>query len=84
MGRGIETAMLNYIKDEYIERRSFDRLRAIFIPTAKNKPAMAFYSDHGFSLTQGEEGAECHYTLLPDDSILMGCHWIEVKKQKEP
>ena len=84
MGRGIETAMLNYIKEEYIGRMTFDRLRALFIPTAKNKPAVNFYTEQGFSLTEGETGIECHYTLLSDDSELMGCHWIKVNERNEP
>ena len=82
MGRGIETAMLNYIKSEYILRRSFVRLSAKYIPTARNKPALGFYPEQGFGLVRGEPGAECQYALLPDDLVLMGCDWIKVNGRK--
>jgi FkbH-like protein len=47
MGRGVECAFMDYVVRE-LGHRGFARLQGEFLPTAKNKPAEAFLTDHGF------------------------------------
>jgi FkbH-like protein len=82
MGRGIETAMLNYIKEEYFGRRGLACLRALFSPTKKNKPALDFYTDQGFVIEEGDLDTGLRYTQLVGSSTLKNCHWIIVNERK--
>jgi FkbH-like protein len=81
MGRGIETAMINFIKEEYFGNSGVSSLDALFIPTIKNRPAQQFYPDQGFDVIDGNPGDECRYTLLADNSSILNCHWIKVNKR---
>jgi FkbH-like protein len=82
MGRGIETAMVNFIKQEYFGRRGVSSLSALFIPTKKNMPAQQFYPDQGFEAVDGDSNDECHYALLADNSSILSCHWIKINERK--
>ena len=83
MGRGIETAVMNFLKEEYFGRRGMGKLNALFMPTNKNMPAQQFYPDQGFeTVTDGSSGDTskgCHYTLLADNSSIVSCYWIKIK-----
>ncbi|MEK7180798.1 MAG: HAD-IIIC family phosphatase [Patescibacteria group bacterium] len=48
MGRGIEYVFMDYLAKN-LDMHGFKTLHAVFAPTAKNKPAEAFLSDHGFT-----------------------------------
>ena len=83
MGRGIETAMINFIKQEYFGRRNVGSLNALFIPTLKNMPAQQFYSEQGFDTVSGDSSDELRYTLLVDKSSILNCHWIKINERKD-
>lgn len=83
MGRGIETAMINFIKQEYFGRRNVGSLNALFIPTLKNMPAQQFYSEQGFDTMSGDSSDELRYTLLVDKSSILNCHWIKINERKD-
>jgi predicted enzyme involved in methoxymalonyl-ACP biosynthesis len=82
MGRGIETAIMNYIKEEYFGRLGVRSLKALFTPTKKNMPAQQFYPDQGFNLASEETSDGCCYLLLADNSSILDCHWIKINERK--
>lgn len=77
MGRGIETAVMNYIKKNYIKHMSDNGLKALYIPTQKNKPVSSFYKDEGFTVVDGENESES-YMLSADNVAEKSCSWINV------
>jgi FkbH-like protein len=57
LGRGIETAGMNCVKELVGRRFSSSRLLGRFVPTAKNAPAKDFLPEQGFrELERGEDG----------------------------
>ena len=48
MGRGIETALMNHVKQRLLDEPGHVELRGRFVPTARNQPAETFYEDQGF------------------------------------
>lgn len=77
IGRTIEKAFLNHIislaKDENV-----DEIRAEYIATAKNHPAMDFLKDNGFSKIS-EDGARSAWKQRVGESGLSCPDWIEWK-----
>lgn len=57
LGRGVETALLSALVGAAREDGA-RRIQGLFIPTAKNAPARDFYSRHGFTLADEQDGAE--------------------------
>lgn len=55
IGRTVETALLSHIARES-KKRGMESLTGAFIRTAKNAPAEMLYRNHGFALTQENEG----------------------------
>lgn len=82
MGRGIETAIMNHIKQRLMEDRSGLELRGRFVPTAKNKPVEAFYDDQGFRLLERASTGERLYGLRRDEARLLPCDWIKVTQDE--
>jgi len=78
MGRGIEKAVMNFLKQEYFERRGMSTLNAEFSPTKKNIPAQQVYPEQGFEVLSGKAGEGCQYTLLANNSSILSCHWIKI------
>ena len=67
LGRGIETAICNQLKQSVFEDLKSRELSARFAPTAKNKPAANFVERQGFEHTAiSEDGIVC-YCLLKQD-----------------
>jgi FkbH-like protein len=81
MGRGIETAMMNYIKEHYLANGFLKALTAEFIPTRKNMPAENFYPQQGFTVVESGVESGTRYELRAADARLSDCHWIDVIKQ---
>ena len=81
MGRGIETAMMNFVKRQYIERKGLSEISALFVPTMKNMPAKQFYTEQGFDITNEDSDNELHYTLPAEKSSILDCHWIKVTER---
>lgn len=80
MGRGIETAVMNFLKEEYFGRRNMRSIESMFVPTRKNMPARNFYIDQGFEAVTGDSEEASSYTLLTDNSSILNCHWIKTNE----
>lgn len=77
MGRGVETAIMNYIKQAFVEREDLSLLTAEFIPTPKNKPAANYFADQG--LHPAEEGIGLHFKSDKNEANAAACPWIKTK-----
>lgn len=77
MGRGVETSLMNHIKQQFILRRELQVLTAEFLPTAKNKPAEPYFIEQGFK--PAAEGAGQFYALNKNDVSVKPCDWIKTK-----
>ena len=61
LGRGIETAIMNCVKREMVEKFACSQMYANFIPSRKNTPAKGFLAAEGFQLEgTTEAGAEIY------------------------
>lgn len=78
MGRGIETAILNHVKNRLLDHRGVLELRARYIPTAKNKPVETLFEDQGFRLVDSRDGGEKLYALGRAEIKFKDCDWIQV------
>jgi len=84
LGRGIETAMMNQIKRDYLLSGRFESLEAMFIPTAKNRPADDFYDKQGFARAGDLDGGGRLYRLTRAEARLLACPGIEVLCEGRP
>jgi FkbH-like protein len=82
MGRGIETAIMNCLKEDYLRSGQTPVLKALFIPTAKNVPVKRFYDDQGFDLEKEAESGERHYRLEAGAASLAACQHIAVSREE--
>lgn len=78
MGRGIETAIMNHVKNRLLDHRGVLELRSRYIPTAKNKPVETFFEDQGFHLVESRDGGEKLYALGRAEIKFKDCDWIQV------
>jgi len=80
MGRSIETAIMNIVKDKYLSSGCAERLVAEYIPTAKNVPVKQFFDDQGFSLVKKEGVPNKCYELKSKakGAGLLECPGIEI------
>ncbi len=78
MGRGIETALMNHVKQRLLEEPGHVELRGRFVPTARNQPVANFYQDQGFQVLDRRETGETLYLLRRGQGRKQDCHWIEV------
>jgi FkbH-like protein len=77
MGRGVETAIMNFIKQQFGTQAHLSILSAEFIPTAKNKPAAGYFADQGFRPSPHHPGLP--YVLHKKDIVINPCDWIKTK-----
>ncbi len=83
MGRGIETAMANRIKEVAAAWRPEGRLEAVFRPTRKNRPAADFFARQGFeTLALGDASAsdDRHYRLVIAEAELQPVSGLTIDK----
>jgi FkbH-like protein len=80
MGRGIETAIMNHVKQRLVEDRSGLELRGRYFPTPKNKPVETFYDEQGFRLLESSSSGEKLYGLRRDEVKRVPCDWIRVSQ----
>lgn len=78
MGRGIETALINYIKREYLLSQKSLKLMGSYIPTKKNMPTKDFFESQGFVLVSEGTNGEKYYEVLSEDASEVPCPWINV------
>jgi FkbH-like protein len=74
MGRGVETAIMNYIKQAFVEREELSLLSAEFVPTPKNKPAANYFAEQDFQASG--EGAGLLFRLDKKETRIKPCNWI--------
>lgn len=67
LGRGIETAVCNELKQSVFDNSSFEMLTARFLPTAKNRPAADFLDKQGFERIAALEDGTLHYRMLKSE-----------------
>ena len=78
MGRGIETAVMNMLKDRYLLNGEKKCLTAKYIRTHKNKPVETFFEDQGFSISTNKNNDEKHYLLEKVNAELLECPDMEL------
>lgn len=77
MGRGVETAIMNFIKQQFDAQAHLSMLSAEFIPTAKNNPAADYFIGQGFQ--PSPHHASLSYVLPKKDLVIQPCDWIKAK-----
>jgi FkbH-like protein len=78
MGRGIETAILNHVKELCFSRQTCAAIDAQYVPTAKNMPVREMYEAHGFELADiGSDGSKS-YRLERSRCASVRCDWLAV------
>jgi FkbH-like protein len=78
IGRGIETAVMNTIKEELLLDRRHAALLAEFIPTKKNAPARAFYESQGFTRIAEDESGRQSFELRADAARAIDCPHVAI------
>jgi FkbH-like protein len=67
LGRGIETAFMNALKDDARRRQPDGILTATFVPTRKNAPARGFFETQGLvPAATGDDGRVTYEAAVPE------------------
>ncbi|MTI78527.1 MAG: HAD-IIIC family phosphatase [Marinobacter sp.] len=82
LGRGLETFIMNQIKNEYLFEKGLECVTASFIPTAKNLPAASFYNEQGFTKA-GQSEVEELYEIRKKDAKLIDCPAIRANAKED-
>jgi FkbH-like protein len=77
IGRTLETALLAHLATE-AERSGARVLSGWYRPTKKNGPASATYAEHGFAVTEQDEGGATRYQLALAGRSLACPPWIQL------
>ena len=83
MGRGIETAMGNRMKEVAAAWRPAGRLEAVFRPTRKNRPAADFFVRQGFDplpLADASTPDERHHRLAIGEAEILPLVGLTIEK----
>ena len=75
MGRSIETAIMNHIKNYYFNSMDLNFLNAEYIPTQKNIPTKKFYEDQGFKILMQQKNGAKEYQLEKKNYNILECMW---------
>ncbi|HEX5385183.1 MAG TPA: HAD-IIIC family phosphatase [Gemmatimonadales bacterium] len=78
MGRGVEHAMLNHVKQRHVAEGGAAGLTARFIPTKKNAPAAGYFESEGFRVTERAADGMTDYVLDTASCRPTPCDWIQV------
>jgi FkbH-like protein len=82
MGRAVESAMLNRVKELVFQRAGVRSINAEFLPAARNAPVREFYEEHGFQVVETLPGGGKRYRLLREDSRPTPCEWLTIEAEK--
>lgn len=83
LGRGIECAMMNHIKQRYLNSNKEALIEALYRPTKKNRPAESFYDEQGFEVIKDGKTHEKQYRLRQGNSRAVECGWINIVNKEE-
>jgi len=83
MGRGIETCIMNNIKQDFLNSGKCSVLQGLFRPTAKNKPASTFFMDQGFLCASDDDHEQQHYELSSDAFQMLDSPGISLQLEGE-
>lgn len=84
MGRGIESAIMNHIKNEHLGKdKKETSLEALYISTPKNKPVENFFEEQGFEVSERNEAGEKKYSMDRGAAREIECGWIKVMDKEE-
>jgi FkbH-like protein len=78
IGRGIETAVMNTIKEELLLNRRYEALLADFVPTKKNAPARSFYESQGFARVAEDESGRQSFELRAGEAQPIACPHVAI------
>jgi FkbH-like protein len=73
MGRSIETAVMNTLKQRYLLTGNKSMMTAKYIKTQKNKPVENFFEQQGFSVHGIANENEKNYRILQANTELLTC-----------
>jgi len=84
MGRGVETSVINTLKNRYLLDGGMGLMTGSFDPTSKNMPVETLYETQGFTLLEdGSETGRKSYRLLRDDARVLPCPGITTESIEE-
>jgi FkbH-like protein len=78
IGRGIETVVMNRIKEEFLLNQRHQALLADFVPTKKNVPAQSFYESQGFARVAESESGRQSFRLAADQARPIECPHVAI------
>jgi FkbH-like protein len=78
IGRGIETAVMNTVKEEILLKKGHEALLADFIPTRKNTPARNFYASQGLEKIAETAAGHQLFRVAADDVRLVDCPHVAI------
>jgi FkbH-like protein len=78
IGRGIETAVMNRIKEDFLVNQPHEALLADFIPTKKNVPARNFYEQQGFAKVAETESGQQSFKVRADEARPIDCPHVGI------
>ncbi|MEM7025115.1 MAG: HAD-IIIC family phosphatase, partial [Pseudomonadota bacterium] len=78
IGRGIETAVMNGIKQEFLISQRHEALVADFVPTKKNVPARDFYQSQGFMRVEETNDGGQSFRLGADTAQPIDCPHVTI------
>ena len=84
MGRGIESAMCNRIKDHIFKKPGAKELLASFVPTQKNSPAVDFFESQAFEVIDVSRDGAKQYRLFRNNCKPVYCPGIHICGESEP
>ena len=83
LGRGIESAACNVLKDRVRSVGDVKVLHSKFVPTSKNKPAADFFVQQGFRAVETDSDNTTHYQLIRDEIRHIECPGIVIHDDEE-
>lgn len=73
MGRSIETAVMNTLKQRYLLDGQAGKMTAKYIKTKKNKPVEDFFIQQGFLINDNAADNEINYNMIKSNVNLITC-----------
>lgn len=76
MGRRIETAIMNWIKNDFLLKGKYQEIRAEYKPTKKNIPVEKFYDQQGLTRVDSLDNGVKSYQLFRAEATIIDCPGI--------